>query len=32
MNDAFEIASDVVGRDATVTHFHAPPLMLADVH
>ena len=32
MNDAFEIASDVVGRDATVTHFHSPPLMMADVH
>ena len=32
MNDALEIASDVVGRDATITHFHAPPLMMADVH
>jgi lactate racemase len=32
LNDALEIASDVVGRDATITHFHAPPLMMADVH
>jgi len=31
MNDAFEIASDVVGRSPTVTHVHTPPLMLADV-
>jgi len=31
MEDAFEIASDVVGRNATVTHLHTPPLMVADV-
>jgi len=29
--DALEMASDVVGRDPTITHMHAPPLMLADV-
>jgi len=31
MTDAFELASDVVGRSATVTHLHTPPLMVADV-
>ena len=31
MADAFELASDVVGRSATVTHLHTPPLMVADV-
>jgi len=31
MNDAFEIASDVVGRSPTITHLHTPPLFLADV-
>jgi hypothetical protein len=31
LNDAFEMASDVVGRDATITHFHNPPLVMADV-
>ncbi|MEJ7562429.1 MAG: lactate racemase domain-containing protein [Ilumatobacteraceae bacterium] len=31
MNDAFEIASDVVGRSPTITHLHTPPLVLADV-
>jgi len=31
MDDAFEIASDVVGRSPTITHLHAPPLMVADV-
>jgi hypothetical protein len=30
--DAFEVAEDVVGRDPTVTHRHAPPLLIADVH
>ncbi|MGH9291313.1 MAG: lactate racemase domain-containing protein [Acidimicrobiales bacterium] len=29
--DALEIASDVVGRDPTITHLHAPPLLLAEV-
>jgi hypothetical protein len=31
MDDAFELAADVVGRHATVTHFHNPPLLMADV-
>jgi hypothetical protein len=31
MDDALEIASDVVGRNATITHFHTPPVMMADV-
>ena len=31
LNDALEIASDVVGRSPTITHLHCPPLMLADV-
>ena len=31
MDDAFEIATDVVGRNATITHLHSPPLMVADV-
>ncbi|MGH9102903.1 MAG: lactate racemase domain-containing protein, partial [Acidimicrobiales bacterium] len=31
MADAFEMASDVVGRDPSVTHLHAPPLLMADV-
>jgi hypothetical protein len=31
MNDAFEIAQDVVGPSPTITHLHAPPLMVADV-
>jgi len=29
--DALEMATDVVGPDPTVTHLHAPPLMLAEV-
>jgi hypothetical protein len=29
--DALEMAEDIVGRDATLTHLHAPPLLLADV-
>jgi hypothetical protein len=29
--DALEMAEDVVGRDPTITHFHAPPIMLAEV-
>jgi hypothetical protein len=32
LNDALEIASDVVGPSPTLTHLHAPPLMMADVH
>jgi hypothetical protein len=31
MDDAFEIASDVVGRSPTISHLHAPALLLADV-
>jgi len=31
LNDALEIASDVVGRSPTITHFHTPPIMIADV-
>jgi hypothetical protein len=32
LNDALEIASDVVGHSPTLTHLHAPPIMMADVH
>ena len=31
MDDAFEIASDVVGRSPTITHLHVPALLIADV-
>jgi lactate racemase len=31
MDDALEIASDVVGRHPTITHLHNPPLVMADV-
>jgi lactate racemase len=31
MADALEMASDVVGRDPTITHLHSPPLLMADV-
>jgi lactate racemase len=31
LNDALELASDVVGRNPTLTHLHAPPIMIADV-
>jgi hypothetical protein len=31
MNDAFEIASDVVGRSPTITHLHVPAVLVADV-
>jgi hypothetical protein len=31
MDDAFEMAQDVVGRAPTVTHLHTPPLLMADV-
>src|SRR6478752_2540264 len=31
LDDAFEIASDVVGRSPTITHLHTPPIMVADV-
>jgi len=29
--DALEMAEDVVGRDPSITHFHSPPLLMADV-
>jgi hypothetical protein len=32
MDDAFEIAADVVGRHPTITHVKTPPLLIADVH
>ncbi len=31
MQDAFEMASDVVGRQPTITHLHNPPILMADV-
>jgi lactate racemase len=31
LDDALEIASDVVGQAPTVTHLHTPPLIIADV-
>ena len=31
MADALEMAKDVVGPSPTLTHLHAPPIMLADV-
>ncbi len=31
MADALEMAEDVVGRDPSITHLHAPPLLMADV-
>jgi hypothetical protein len=31
LRDALEMAEDVVGRDPTITHFHCPPMMIADV-
>ena len=31
LNDALEIASDVVGPSPTLTHLHTPPIMMADV-
>jgi lactate racemase len=31
LDDALEMASDVVGRDATMTHLHNPPIVMADV-
>jgi len=32
MADALEMASDVVGRQPTITHLHNPPILMADVH
>jgi hypothetical protein len=31
MDDAFEIATDVVGRTPTISHLHVPALLVADV-
>jgi hypothetical protein len=31
MDDAFEIASDVVGRTPTISHLHVPSVLVADV-
>ncbi|MGI9622316.1 MAG: lactate racemase domain-containing protein [Acidimicrobiales bacterium] len=31
LQDALEMASDVVGSQATVTHYHNPPIVMADV-
>jgi len=31
MDDAFEIATDVVGRAPTISHLHVPALLVADV-
>ncbi len=31
LDDALEMATDVVGRHPSITHLHCPPLMLADV-
>jgi len=32
LNDALEMATDVVGPSPTLTHLHTPPIMMADVH
>jgi hypothetical protein len=31
LQDALEMASDTVGPDATITHLHNPPILMADV-
>jgi hypothetical protein len=31
LTDALEMATDTVGREPTITHFHCPPIMLAGV-
>ncbi len=31
LRDALEMATDVVGPDPSVTHLHAPPMLIADV-
>jgi hypothetical protein len=31
LDDALEMASDVVGRHPTITHLHTPPLVLTEV-
>ena len=32
MRDALEMAKDSVGSSPSITYFHAPPVMIADVH
>ncbi len=32
LRDAIEMAKDTVGASPTMTYFHAPPVMIADVH
>jgi Lactate racemase N-terminal domain len=32
LRDAIEMAKDTVGSSPTMTYFHAPPVMIADVH
>ena len=31
MDDAFEMATDVVGRSPSITHLHVPAVLVADV-
>ncbi len=31
LNDALEMATDVVGPQPTITHYHNPPILMADV-
>ncbi len=31
LDDALELASDVVGKDPSITHLHMPPLLMAEV-
>jgi hypothetical protein len=32
LRDALEMAKDTVGSSPSITYFHAPPIMIADVH
>jgi len=32
LDDALEIAADVVGSSPTITHVHNPPIFMSDVH
>ena len=32
LRDALEMAKDTVGSSPSITYFHAPPVMIADVH
>jgi lactate racemase len=32
LRDALEMATDTVGPSPSITYFHAPPVMIADVH